>query len=72
MGVERAVTRWYVQRQSILNEIAQLEAKLAPAVAESENGGDAPESEKTALLEQLAVAQKKLHALGHCPKPMMG
>ena len=29
MGVERAVTRWYVQRQLLLDEIAVLQAKLA-------------------------------------------
>lgn len=28
MGVERAVTRWYLQRQIILDEIAILQAKL--------------------------------------------
>jgi hypothetical protein len=30
MGVERSVTRWYIQQQAIYNEIAQLEAQLAP------------------------------------------
>jgi hypothetical protein len=29
MGVERAVTRWYLQRQTILNEIVQLEQQMA-------------------------------------------
>jgi alkyl hydroperoxide reductase subunit AhpC len=28
LGVERAVTRWYLQRQIILDEIAILQAKL--------------------------------------------
>ena len=28
MGVERAVTRWHLQHQTITNEIAALEAKL--------------------------------------------
>ena len=28
MGVERAVTRWYALRQSLLDEIAALEAQL--------------------------------------------
>ena len=31
MGVERAVTRWYLQRQIILDEIATLQAKLNDA-----------------------------------------
>lgn len=40
MGVERAVTRWYVQRQAILNEIAQLEVVQLPQPArvETETG----------------------------------
>ena len=31
MGVERAVVRWYIQRQSLLHEIAQLETQLVQA-----------------------------------------
>ncbi len=31
MGVERAVTRWYLQRQIILDEIATLQAKINEA-----------------------------------------
>jgi hypothetical protein len=31
MGVERAVTRWYLQRQSLLNEVVQLEGQLVQA-----------------------------------------
>jgi DNA repair exonuclease SbcCD ATPase subunit len=71
VGVERSVTRWYARRQSILNEIAQLEAQLAEASASIsppvETGENAAE-----LQQQLTEAQEKLHDLGPCPKPMMG
>ncbi|MBO0780907.1 MAG: hypothetical protein J2P37_18950 [Ktedonobacteraceae bacterium] len=70
MGIERAVTRWYVQRQSILEEIAQLEALLAGnAPTETDELGARPAGE---ILEQLAKAREQLLALGPCPKPMMG
>jgi hypothetical protein len=69
MGVERAVTRWYVQRQVLLNEIAELEAKLLPP------GVDAHQTEgeeSAALKRQIAEALEKLRLMGSCPKPMMG
>lgn len=69
MGVERAVTRWYLQRQAIQNEIADLEAKLA----EKRTGGQKPESkEQTDDERQLVNAQTRLRTLGPCPKAMMG
>ena len=75
MGVERAVTRWYVQRQSILNEIALLEAKVAQLSCDEKDENNAMEEEGSdvvSIQEQLAKAQEKLHTLGPCPKPMMG
>ena len=74
MGVERAVTRWYLQRQSILQEIAMLEAAVRSAAASQQhesvtNNGKQAAEEK---MQQLAEAQKKLRALGACPRPMMG
>ncbi len=69
MGVERAVTRWYVQRQAILYEIASLETKLAQIEAQ---GQEAKSEEQAHAEQQLAIAQEKLRALGPCPKPMMG
>ena len=75
MGVERAVTRWYLQRQSILNEIATLEAKLAKDTQTQEqkqrpdNNSEQVDAE---IRQQLAKAQEKLRTLGPCPKPMMG
>jgi len=69
MGVERAVTRWYVQRQILLNEIAELEAKLLPS------GVDAQQTESkaaAALKRQVAEGLEKLRLMGSCPKPMMG
>jgi hypothetical protein len=68
MGVERAVTRWYVQRQMILYEIASLEAKLQQIQATKQ-----PENaELAAIRRQLALAHEKLRAAGACPKAMMG
>ncbi len=69
MGVERAVTRWYVQRQAYLDEIASLEARLAQMQTE----GQEPASKEREEIEQrLANLQARLRALGPCPKPMMG
>ena len=75
MGVERAVTRWYLQRQSILNEIATLEAELAKDTqAQEQKQGPDNNSEQVdaEIRQQLANAQQKLRTLGPCPKPMMG
>ncbi len=63
MGVERAVTRWHIQQQQIQQEITTLEAKLATTQDEQETDS---------IRQQLTDAQKKLLALGPCPKPMMG
>ena len=65
MGVERAVTRWYVHRQMILHEIESLERRLQhlPPVGQAE---------QNELKQQLAAAREKLRGLGTCPKPMMG
>jgi hypothetical protein len=76
MGVERSVTRWYVQRQIILNKIALLEAQLEP-VPPSVSLAHLPTGEMTdvrsaELLLQLTRTRGKLHSLGPCPRPMMG
>ncbi len=68
MGVERAVTRWYVQRQIFLDEIAELEAKLQPV----KENMQPPHEEQMALKRQIAEVQEKLRLMGSCPKPMMG
>ena len=79
MGVERAVTRWYVQQQALLIEIAMLSAKIAPAPVsnsayEEVHVDIVPPGTVNAdeVAQQLARAQEKLHLLGPCPKPMMG
>jgi hypothetical protein len=69
MGVERAVTRWYVQRQILLNKIAELEAKLLPSGFEAQQ---TESKEAAALKRQVAEALEKLRLMGSCPKPMMG
>ena len=69
MGIERAVTRWYLQRQACQNEISALEAKLTKIRA----GGQNPESQEQIDTEdQLVNAQKRFRSLGPCPKAMMG
>lgn len=69
MGVERAVTRWYVQRQAYLDEIASLEARLAQIQT---GGQESASKELGEIKQQLANLQARLLALGPCPKPMMG
>ncbi len=69
MGIERAVTRWYLKRQTCQNEITALEAKLA----EIRTGRQKPESkEQTDTEQQLVTTQTRLRTLGPCPKAMMG
>jgi len=71
VGVERAVTRWYLQRQVYQDEIASLKAKLTQM--QSQGQGQEPENkERKNIEEQLANVRAKLRALGSCPKPMMG
>ncbi len=71
MGVERAVTRWYVQRQLLLNEITLLETKIAPSMT-NDGATSQPQALDTDILQKLAQAQKQLRVLGPCPRPMMG
>lgn len=68
VGVERAVTRWYLQRQRILDEIAALQTQLAAQQTQERK----QEPEDTDIAHQLAIARGKLRVLGPCPKPMMG
>jgi hypothetical protein len=73
MGVERAVTRWYLLRQQILNEQAAFEARLeqlmllAEAEPESVNQDDL-----AALQESMEKAHMRLRELGPSPQPKMG
>ncbi len=69
MGVERAVTRWYVQRQLLLDEITLLETKIA--LSSTDDGATASQVDSD-ILQKLAQAQEKLRVLGACPRPMMG
>jgi hypothetical protein len=66
MGVERAVTRWYLQRQQINDQIAMLQVKLA------EGQGSANDVERADIEKQLEALSVRLRTLGPCPKPMMG
>jgi hypothetical protein len=69
MGIERAATRWYLQRLAHESEVASLEAKLG----EMRNSEQGLESKERAECEkQLAHVLTRLHTLGPCPKAMMG
>lgn len=68
MGVERAVTRWYLRRQEIQRDIDALQTRLEQPT--SEEGQSSPE--RAAIEQQLAEARARLLSLGPCPKPMMG
>ena len=73
MGVERAVTRWHLQNQTITNEIATLQAKLTQLQHLQEGQEADGESEQQAeIVQQLVDARYRLRRLGPCPKPMMG
>ena len=78
MGVERAVTRWYIQRQIVSYEITMLEIKVAQlqhrddAEAELASSWEEPVLSLAELLQQLAMKRETLKTLGPCPKPMMG
>ena len=74
MGVERAVTRWYLQHQTITDEIAALGAKLAQLQQTQAEGQETQsKSEQEAeIVQQLVDARSRLHGLGPCTKPMMG
>ena len=69
MGIERAATRWYLQRIAYENEFSALENRLV----EMQGKAQGPHSNERAEIEkQLAGVLAKLHALGPCPKAMMG
>jgi hypothetical protein len=70
MGVERAVTRWYVQRQLLIDEITLLETKIAPS--STDDGAVPSQVAQADTRKKLAHAQEKLRVLGVCPRPMMG
>ncbi len=70
MGVERAVTRWYLQRQHINDEIAILKAKLEQVYPEGQ--GPANDVERAGIEKRLEALRVRLRTLGPCPKPMMG
>ena len=69
MGIERAATRWYLQRIAYESEAASLKARIN----EDQNKSEGLESKKRAEIEkQLAHILSRLHTLGPCPKAMMG
>ena len=69
MGSERAVTRWYLQRQFYESEVTTLKAKIDKLQM---NGQEAERKERVEFEEQLVHVRSKLQILGPCPKAMMG
>jgi hypothetical protein len=69
MGIERAVTRWYLQRIAYESEVASIEAKLRN---EQSNPRRLESKERAEFEKQLAQAQTRLQTQGPCPKAMMG
>jgi hypothetical protein len=69
VGVERAVTRWYVLHQVLSDEVERLEASIALS---SQQEDAAASHEKAALHKHLREARERLRLLGPCPRPMMG
>lgn len=67
MGVERAVTRWYVRRQEIQRDIEMQRARLAQLLQD-----DHPLAERVDLEQRLREAHLRLCNLGPCPRSMMG
>ena len=69
MGVERAVTRWYLQRQLLLHQVSAkttVSASDTPPVAAQTAGGVGGAN------AQNGEGQDSVTHLGPCPKPMMG
>jgi len=69
MGIERAATRWYLQRIAYESEIASLEAKLK---VDQNNSQSLESNERAETEKRLAQIISNLHGLGPCPKAMMG
>lgn len=69
MGIERAVTRWYLQRIAYESEAASLEAKLSEV---RNNTQDLGSEERAEYEKKLAHMLSRLQTLGPCPKAMMG
>jgi hypothetical protein len=65
MGVERAVTRWYVHRQLRLQSesIKTASSTGDPLPDPATSGGEN---------EQREAGHSEVTSLGPCPKPMMG
>ena len=69
MGIERATTRWYLQRLAYESEAASLEAELGEMRNNAQGLGS---KERAEFEKQLAQIHARFHTLGPCPKAMMG
>lgn len=67
MGVERAVIRWYAQRQVLLEELASINL-----IDAQDADTPLPQQERQQQEQKRAEIQRRLRQLGPCPTPMMG
>ncbi|HCI80348.1 MAG TPA: hypothetical protein DHW02_11735 [Ktedonobacter sp.] len=67
MGVERAVIRWYAQRQVLLEELDSLNVPDA-----QEEHTSLSQEEQQQQAQKRAELERRLRQLGPCPMPMMG
>jgi hypothetical protein len=67
MGVERAVTRWHLQEQTIQQEIIVLQTRLEKLPVEVQAS-----NERKDLAQKIEEAHQRLIRLGPCPQAMMG
>jgi hypothetical protein len=78
MGIERAVTLWYLHRQMLLQELASLEAQLLQMRTASKyeavesQAGEGSYKPPLEIAMQYKRVQERLRNLGPCPRPMMG
>ena len=67
MGVERAVIRWYAQRQVLLEELDALNVS-----ASQEEHTSLSQEDRQQQAQKRAELERRLRQLGPCPMPMMG
>ncbi len=73
MGRERTVLIWEVHHQTLLDELRQVEQRLAAHEAQRAAGATPPtEAQLAALHARARELRAKLQALGPSPKAKMG
>ena len=67
MGVERAVTRWHLQVQTIQQEITALQSSLEKIPVDAQTS-----SKQIEITQKIEDARQCILRLGPCPQAMMG